>query len=102
MPARLTQCRHSLHYTNGANVIRRSISFWWKAITIAKPVRHRRRCALRQESDPWRVDCFAFCHYPRFVARCLQRLRAIFILRFVCMGVLTPAFGCRASGCEMD
>ena len=22
---------------------------------------------VRQESDPWRVDRFAFCHYPRFV-----------------------------------
>ena len=33
---------------SGASVMQRLISFWWKAITIAKLVRRRQRCAFAE------------------------------------------------------
>ena len=73
---------------------------------------------VHQESDPWRVDRFAFCHYPRFVADAYAfaghlhpaiRLhgRADASLRLPCFWLrdgltVLPAFGAFTGGAVID
>ena len=55
---------------------------------------------IHRESDPWRVDTLRFVT-TRVLCRTPQRSLGTCILRFAFTVELTPASGCRASGCGM-